>query len=57
MILLQLLVAKTTAKIFATYLDYLLFVILVPIIFLLDIILLPLEIIARILFRIFEGEW
>lgn len=57
MILLQLLVAKTTAKIFATYLDYLLFVILAPIIFLLDIILLPLEIIARILFRIFEGEW
>lgn len=57
MILLQLLVAGTIAKIFATYLDYLLFVILIPIAFLLDIVLLPLEIIARILFRIFEGEW
>lgn len=57
MILSQLLVARTIANIYATYLDYLLFVILIPIAFLLDIVLLPLEIIARILFRIFEGEW
>ena len=57
MILLTLLFVKTIAQIYATYLDYLLFVILLPIVFLLDILLLPLEIIARILFRIFEGEW
>ena len=35
----------------------LLFVIFIPLIFILDIILLPFEIVARILFRIMEGEW
>lgn len=57
MILSQWLIFKTFMQIYATYLDYLLFVMLIPIVFLLDIVLLPLEIIARILFRIFEGEW
>lgn len=57
MILSQLLLYSTILKMYSTYLDYLLFVIFIPLVFILDIILLPFEIVARILFRIMEGEW
>ena len=55
-LLLRYLYAITICKLFATKIDYLVAVLSTPIIFILDLILLPAEIIAAILYRIIEGE-